>query len=584
MSTSLDDLRKQAEAWRESDPDAGDRAELEALRGREDELSALRERFCGRLEFGTAGLRGVIGAGESRMNLAVVLQTTDGLARAWASDEARRRGVVIGYDGRHRSEAFAHAAAEVLLAHGYRVYLFEHVGPTPLTAFALADLGAAGAVMVTASHNPPEYNGYKVYSVSGAQIVPPEDEAIAQAIAKAPPANRVPRRSLTEGGTNLVRLGTAMVDRYAAAASALVPQGRAGRELSIVYTAMHGVGAPLAERVLTAAGFSAVHSVSEQRDPDPNFRTVAFPNPEEPGAMDLAFRDARAHAAELILANDPDADRLAVAVPDALTGNYVQLTGNQVGVLLGHAELMRVPSAERAGVSVLASCVSSPMLGAIATRLGATYEETLTGFKWIAHRARQLEQTAHKRFIFGYEEALGYTIGTLVRDKDGISAALAFAELAAGLKAQGKSVLTHWEDLVREYGLYASSQVNVTRKGPEGARELAALMQHLRSNPPRTLLDFTLTHVRDLQAGVETHCESGVTSNLTMPRSNVLIYSFGSDLRVIARPSGTEPKAKFYFDLRQSVGTRTMAEANHVARARLMALEEAFRHHAGVAS
>jgi phosphomannomutase len=593
----LAQLQAKARTWILSDPDARDRAELEKICASNDAqaaAAALHERFSGRLEFGTAGLRGVLGAGESRMNLAVILTTTDGLARAWKAmgTDRLKRGVVIGYDGRHRSQIFAHAAAEVFLAHDFTVHLFETLGSTPLTAFALKELGAAGAVMVTASHNPPEYNGYKVYSANGAQIVPPEDGAIAKAIDEAPAANQVPRLSLAEGlrSRKLQHLGHAMEAAYlAGVANLLKTKGAvdssalqsARKALRIVYTPLHGVGAHLAEIALAKAGFANVHTVPEQREPDPDFSTVAFPNPEERGAMDLALRDAKSEKADLVLANDPDADRLAVMVPGKANASYVQLTGNQVGVLLGHAIMIREQKHEAS--CVLASCVSSPMMGAIAKSLGIHYEETLTGFKWIANRAMELEHESGKVFLFGYEEALGYTAGTLVRDKDGISAAVLFADLTASLKAAGKTVLEHWDEIVRTYGLYASSQVSVTKKGPEGSALLSAMMNTVRNNPLRTLGGRKLLTLQDLQENTEQDFVSGQTRALTGPKSNVLIFQYENGLRVIARPSGTEPKAKFYFDLRESVAAgEAVSDAEARAQAALRICEAEFKSAAGV--
>jgi phosphomannomutase len=366
-------------------------------------------------------------------------------------------------------------------------------------------------------------------------------------------------------------------------ALALRPDPIQPNAMPIVYTPMHGVGGKLARRAFANAGFTNVHVVPEQAEPDGAFPTVLFPNPEEKGAMDLSFALARKVGAELVLANDPDADRLAVAVPEPAASSggtgYVQLTGNQVGVLLGHYLLTEGPSASartRPRVCVLASNVSSPMLGAIAHALGVHYEETLTGFKWIANRALALEKEGYA-FVFGYEEALGYTVGDVVRDKDGISAAALFAELAAVCKAKGTSILARLEELYRTYGLFVSGQVNVTKKGHDGAVAIRAMMTHLRTSPPRSLAGRAVQAISDLEASTRRDVERGSTMPIGLPKSNVLVFELDGGHRIIARPSGTEPKAKFYFDVREAIGP---GEALPVAEARaaatMRALEDAF--------
>jgi phosphomannomutase len=550
----------------------------------------LADRFAGALEFGTAGLRGVIGAGPNRMNRAVVLRTTYGLARylqATCPDRASgEQGVVIGFDGRRLSRELAEDTACALAGAGIRAQIFAEVAPTPLLAFAVTHLGCAAGVMITASHNPPEYNGYKAYWGNGAQIIPPTDIGIAKAIETAPAAKDVPRPSIEEAkDQGLVRvLGGDIAAIYLAKVTELGVRRDGDRAFPIVYTPLHGVGDDLARRAFALAGFGAVTSVPEQQQPDGRFPTVEFPNPEEKGAMDLAFALARANQAELVVANDPDADRLAIALPSAgsATG-YVQLTGNQVGVLLGHylltgglAHLDRAVSAEGGEPLVIASIVSSPMLGVMAAALGAHYEEVLTGFKWIANRAMDLKAEKGWRFVFGFEEALGYTVGELVRDKDGISAAVVFAELTAVLKSEGTTVLAHLEGLYRRYGLFVSSQVNVTRKGAEGIAELRAIMAKLRKSPQWRVADQEVVSVRDYLGQVIT-AKDGTTKPLTLPKSDVLTFELASGSRIIARPSGTEPKAKFYFDVREPIAEgEPLSAASVRAEATMKKLADAF--------
>jgi phosphomannomutase len=576
------DLLARAARWARDDPDPKTRAELEALLSSPDPTKTdLADRFAGWLEFGTAGLRGVLGAGPNRMNRAVVLRTTRGLAEEVLATfpDATDKGVVIGYDGRHYSREFAIDTALVLAAAGIHAHLFEGVAPTPLTAYAVTRLGAVAGVMVTASHNPPEYNGYKAYWRNGAQIIPPTDERIAARIAKAPPAKDVPRLDM-EGARarGLVTTVPASVTAsYLEAVRELGVHDGGDRSMPIVYTAMHGVGDVLARKALAQAGFTHVTSVPEQQKPDGDFPTVAFPNPEEKGAMDLSFALAQKESAKLILANDPDADRLAVALPREGAGEtgFVQLTGNQVGVLMGHYLLTERPKVAGEKLFAAASIVSSPMLGHIAEQLGVHYEETLTGFKWIANVAMDREKEGYT-FAFGYEEALGYTVGDVVRDKDGISAAAIVAEMAAVLGSRGKTLLAELEAIYRRYGLYVSSQVNLTRKGVTGAREIASLMDGLRENHPKRVADKDVLATRDYMTRERVDAK-GVKSALSLPKSNVLTFELSGGSRIIARPSGTEPKVKFYFDVREAVGdAESLAEAETRANRVMKGLADAF--------
>jgi phosphomannomutase len=577
------ELRARAERWIEEDPDASTRAELRALLSLPD-LGAtdLADRFAGTLEFGTAGLRGVVGAGPNRMNRAVVARATWGLAQEILAhvEGARERGVIVGADARRMSRELAEDTAAILAAAGLRVVLFRHAVPTPLVGFSVKRLGAAAGVVITASHNPPEYNGYKVYWENAAQIVPPVDGGIAAAIARAPIATEVERPPLEALiARGLVADASPDLERqYVEAVLALeVHPSDGARDLRIVYTPMHGVGDALVRRTLAAANFTAVSSVPEQQKPDAAFPTVAFPNPEEPGAMDLALARAKAERAALILANDPDADRLAVAIPadHVPDGAYRQLTGNELGVALGHYLLTERPVTRPR--AILASIVSSPLLGRIATDLGVHYEETLTGFKWIATRSIALEREGYE-VVFGYEEALGYCVGGVVRDKDGISAALLAAELAAVLRTRGQTIADALEAIERRWGVFASSQVNVTRKGAAGLAAIRAMMESLRASPPTKIGSDVVVAVSDYESGKRLDVRSGQRTALTLPKSNVLTFELASGSRVIARPSGTEPKAKVYIDVREEVGEgETVAAATARARATMAELTESFK-------
>lgn len=580
-----EDLRARAQRWVDDDPDPTTQAELRGLLAAADlGTTDVADRFASTLEFGTAGLRGVLGAGPNRMNRAVVRRTSDGLARALLTEVpgAAARGVVIGYDGRLLSREFAEDTAGVLAAHGVAAHLFPRTVPTPALAYAVRKLGGAAGVMVTASHNPPEYNGYKVYWSNAAQIVPPVDATIAAAIEKAPPAREVRCLSADDArAKGLLRdVGDDVLRAYLDEIRMLQvypPARGAVRDLPIVYTPLHGVGAELCEKALAEAGFTNVATVPEQAKPDGHFPTVAFPNPEEKGAMDLSFALATSRRAELILANDPDADRLAVAVPGPR--GYVQFTGNQVGILLGHYLLTERKLPAGSKPLMLASVVSSPMLGVICSALGARYEETLTGFKWIANRAMELENEGYT-FLFGYEEALGYTVGPVVRDKDGVSAAVLMAEMASVLRERGQTLLGELEAIHRRHGLFVSSQVTVTKKGVTGAAELKALMERLRKAAPRTVGAHTVRAIADYQIRERLLLAPGKEGSrepLALPKTNMVIYELEGGSRVIARPSGTEPKVKFYFDVREAMtGGETLGAAETRAGATMKALADAF--------
>ncbi|HZX42181.1 MAG TPA: phospho-sugar mutase [Myxococcaceae bacterium] len=545
--TDRTELIRRVDAWSAADPDETTRADLQRLLDAGN-FTELEDRFAGTLEFGTAGLRGVVGAGPNRMNRAVVRRATAGLAAHLLAivPDATRRGVVVARDGRRMSKEFAEDTAAVLAAEGIPALVREGFTPTPLCAFLVEHLGASAGVMVTASHNPPEYNGYKVYWGNGAQIIPPHDVAIAEAIARVGPAREIPLADLADArARGLVReIGPELEQAYLEGVLALRLHPGEGTDLPIVYTPMHGVGGPLALEALRRAGFSRVHAVPEQLHPDPAFPTVRFPNPEEPGAMDLSRALAERTRAELVLANDPDADRLAVLSRDS-SGELRALTGNELGVLLGHYTLTQGPRRERP--LVMTTIVSSTQLGAMAARLGALYDETLTGFKWIANRAMERAARDGAELVFAYEEALGYTVGTLVRDKDGIGAALVAADMAGWARARGATVLGYLEEIQREFGVYVSKQRSFTLPGASGAETIARVMEAFRRDPPAQVCARAVEWVKDYQA--RTRTSHGRTEPLSLPASNVLTYGLEGGAQVTLRPSGTEPKIKYYFEL-----------------------------------
>jgi phosphomannomutase len=555
-------LTKLAQQWAEQDPDPVTAAEVKKLLERGD-VAELEDRFGARLEFGTAGLRGVIGGGPNRMNRAVVRRTTAGLARYLKKHvpEVAQRGVVVGRDGRRMSEELAADTAAVLCAEGIPALHFPDVGPTPLIAFATLHLKAAAAAMVTASHNPPEYNGFKVYWGNGAQIIPPHDQGIAAAIDEVEPAKEVKLMPEAEArAKGLWRNVPQAVERaYLDAISKLTVHGKS-EDLSIVYSAMHGVGGRFVDACLAEAGFKKVFAVPEQHKPDGSFPTVRFPNPEEKGAMDLSTALAEKQKAELVLANDPDADRLAVMARDA-QGRLKLLTGNEVGVLLG-AYLLEKRKPKKP--LVITTIVSSAQLKGIAAAHGARYEECLTGFKWIANRALQLEPEGYE-FVFGYEEALGYTVGTVARDKDGVGSALVVADLAAWCKSRGLTLFGYLEEVQRAHGLFLARQANFTFAGTQGAQTIKAVMQGFRADAPKRVGELQVTQALDYQAGVG-----------ALPKADVVAYELEGGSRVTLRPSGTEPKIKIYFELKESVGPgEAIATARERGEKRLLALEAA---------
>ncbi|MCS5508081.1 phospho-sugar mutase [Curtobacterium flaccumfaciens pv. flaccumfaciens] len=529
MKLDLDQVLGTARAWLAQDPDPETRDELAAAidaaaDGDGRAVRTLAERFDGRLQFGTAGLRAELGWGPLRMNRVVVTQAAAGLAR-FLVDTGRSRSVVIGYDGRVNSDVFARDSAEVMRGLGLEVTLLPSALPTPVLAFAVRHLDVGAGVMVTASHNPPRDNGYKVYlgqDDDGSQIVPPVDGEIADAI------DAVAAGSVTDlpRGTDYTVATSALVDAYVAATAAIVPAPALAGDAQpkVVYTAMHGVGWETARAVFAAAGFAEPAVVPEQIEPDGAFPTVSFPNPEEPGAMDLAIARGLAVGADLVIANDPDADRLALAIPDG-SGSYRRLSGNEVGWLLGWRAAARASESGATG-TLAASIVSSPALSRVAARHGLEYRDTLTGFKWVS-RVPGL--------LFGYEEALGYLVDpSVVRDKDGISAALELLSLADELAASGSTIADHLEAFAAEFGAFASGQV-ATRV--DDLSRIGEIMASLRATPPTELGGLSVQTVTDYADGVA-----------GFPPSDILRYDLSGDARVIVRPSGTEPKVKVYLD------------------------------------
>ena len=520
-----------AKAWRDQDPDDTTRAELDALiadaeAGLPAATTDLSERFATRLEFGTAGLRGELGAGPTRMNRVLVSQAAGGLA-AYLLARDPSPSIVIGYDGRTNSEVFARDTAVIMAGAGVRTILLPRTLPTPVLAFAVRHFDTSAGVMVTASHNPARDNGYKVYLGGldhGSQIVPPADGEIATAI------ELVAKGSISHlpRSTDFIVADDAVLDEYVRRTAEIA---NAAAPLSFVYTAMHGVGWETASAVFAASGFSEPAVVSEQIEPDATFPTVAFPNPEEPGAMDLTLAKAVEVGADIAIANDPDADRLAVAIPTA--AGWRRLSGNEVGYLLGWRAAERLQRTAQDAGTLAASIVSSPALREIARRYDLDYVDTLTGFKWIS-RAGGL--------AFGYEEALGYLVDPdKVKDKDGISAAVDFLSLASELKAAGKTVEDHLLDFADKFGAYASGQISLR---VDDLADIGRMMARLRAESPRAIGAIAVESVDDFADGFQ-----------GFPPGDILRIHLEGGARVIVRPSGTEPKLKVYIDASSDEGS-----------------------------
>jgi phosphomannomutase len=539
----MTDVLDEARAWLADDPDPDSRSELAALIERADAddaaaLADLGDRFAGRLEFGTAGLRGAMEAGPNRMNRVVVIQAAAGLAAYLRAHGGS--SVVVGFDARHNSAQFAQDTCAVLVGAGMRATVLPRPLPTPVLAFAIRHLGVDAGVMVTASHNPPQDNGYKVFLGDGAQIVPPADIEISAEIEAVGPVAAVPR---AESGWET--LDESIIDAYVArVTSVALPDSP--REVRIVYTPLHGCGREIMRRVLEETGFPYPTDVAEQAAPDPDFPTVSFPNPEEPGAIDLAMALAEREQADLIIANDPDADRCAVAAPTP--DGWRMLTGDEVGGLLATHLIARAP-----GLTGVFACsiVSSSLLGKIAGRYGLGYAETLTGFKWIS-RVEGLR--------FGYEEALGYCVDPdAVRDKDGLSAAVLVAELAATLRAEGRGLCDALDDIARGYGLHATGQLSVR---VEDLSLIAKVMRRLRTAPPTVLGGRAVDVVEDMAEGIG-----------GLPPTDGLRFRLDAGGRVIVRPSGTEPKIKCYVEVVVPVDDGDVTPARAAAAEALAAIK-----------
>ena len=531
------------------------KAELKAIEGDENEI---KERFYMDLEFGTAGLRGIIGAGINRMNIYVVRRATQGLANYIIKQGAADKGVAIAYDSRNMSPEFAMEAAMTLAANGIKAYKFESLRPTPELSFAVRELGCVAGINITASHNPPEYNGYKVYWEDGAQFTPPHDKGVTEevlAIEDLSSVKTTDEASAIAAGKYEV-IGKEIDDKYIAQVKAQVVNQKAIDEMQdqirIVYTPLHGTGNIPARRVMKEIGFTHVYVVPEQELPDGNFPTVSYPNPEAKEAFELGLKLAKEKDADLVLATDPDADRLGVYVKDAKSGEYIPLTGNMSGSLLCEYVLSQKQAEGKipADGQVVKSIVSTNLIDAVAKAYGAELIEVLTGFKWIGKQILKNETTGTGTYLFGMEESYGCLIGTYARDKDAISATAALCEAAAYYKQKG---MTLWDAMVamyEKYGYYKDSVKSIGLSGIEGLAKIQSIMETLRNNTPAEVGGYKVVSARDYKLDTIRDMETGAVKPTGLPASNVLYYDLEDGAWICVRPSGTEPKIKFYFGVK----------------------------------
>ena len=535
-----------------------DEATKEELKSIAEDENEIKERFYMDLEFGTAGLRGIIGAGTNRMNIYVVRRATQGLANYIAKVDKKSQGVAIAYDSRHMSPEFAQEAALCLAANGIKAYIFETLRPTPELSFAVRHLGCVAGINVTASHNPPEYNGYKVYWEDGAQITPPHDSGImgeVKAISDWNTVKTMDKAEAEKAGLFEV-IGKEVDDAYMAELKKQVIHMDAiqaeGKNLKIVYTPLHGTGNIPARRILKELGFENVYVVKEQELPDGDFPTVSYPNPEAAEAFELGLKLAKEVDADLVLATDPDADRLGVRVKDK-NGEYHDLTGNMSGCLLANYEISQrkaVNGSLPEDGALIKTIVTTNLADAIAKGYGVKLIEVLTGFKFIGQQILGFEKSGKGSYLFGFEESYGCLIGTYARDKDAIVATMALCEAAAYYKTQGKTLWDAMIEMYEQFGYYKDDIKAVTMKGIEGLQKIQDIMNSLRQNPPAEFAGHKVVAVRDYKADTIKNLETGEVTPTGLPNSNVLYYELTNDAWVCVRPSGTEPKVKFYYGVK----------------------------------
>ena len=542
--------------WCESSEfDEETKKELLAIKENKEEIE---DRFYKELEFGTAGLRGVIGAGTNRMNQYTVGKATQGLANYILEQGTQEKGVAISYDSRKMSKEFSMQTALILCANGIKAYLFESLRPVPELSFAVRQLGCTAGIMITASHNPPQYNGYKVYWDDGAQIVSPRDKEIiakVRAVEKYSEIKHITKEEAIKKNL-FYTIGNEMDDKYLAVLKDLVlnPEivKEQGKKLKVVYTPLHGTGNTVTEKLLKEIGLQNVYVVPEQKDPDGNFPTVSYPNPEDPKAFKLAIELAKKVEADVILANDPDADRLGIFAKNTKTGEYESFTGNMSALLIAE---YRISQMKEKGIlpkdgMLISTIVSSNLAKAISNYYNLEFIEVLTGFKNIGAVMRKAEENKDKTYIFGFEESYGCLIGDYARDKDGISAVMALCEAACYYQTQGKTLWDAMEDIYKKYGYYKEVQVSIVREGVQGAKEIKNMMENMRNSEIEKIGSYQVLVFKDIEKDIVKNMQTGETTKTNLPQSNVLYYELQEDAWCCIRPSGTEPKIKLYMGVK----------------------------------
>lgn len=550
------DYLKEYKKWCESSEfDEETRKELLEIKDDEKEIE---DRFYKELEFGTAGLRGVIGAGTNRMNKYTVGKATQGLANYILEQGTQDQGVAISYDSRRMSKEFSEQTALILNANGIKTYVFESLRPVPELSFAVRELGCTAGVMITASHNPPKYNGYKAYWNDGAQIIAPRDKEIIEkvkAITNYNEIKEITRKEAEEKGLfNVIK--TDMDDKYLEILKSKVlnPEivRKQGKDLKVVYTPLHGTGNTIAERLLKEIGLANVYVVPEQKDPDGNFPTVDYPNPEDPKAFKLALELAKKVDADVVLATDPDADRLGIFAKDTKTGEYMEYTGNMSALLIAE---YRISQMKEKGIlpedgMFITTIVSSELAKAISKNYNLDCKEVLTGFKNIGAVMRKAEETKSNTYVFGYEESYGCLIGDYARDKDGIAAVMALCEAACYYKEQGKTLWDAMQDIYKKYGYYKETQVSIVLEGADGAKKIQEMMTNMRNNLVEKIGDYKVLTFKDVKEDIVKDMQTGEITKTGLPTSNVLYYALEDDAWCCVRPSGTEPKIKLYMGVK----------------------------------
>ena len=548
--------REQYDFWLNDDYfDAATREELRGIAGDEKEIE---DRFYKELEFGTGGLRGVIGAGTNRMNTYTVRKATQGLANYIIKQGGKDKGVAIAYDSRRKSPEFADEAALCLAANGNKAYVFDALRPTPELSFALRTLNCISGIVITASHNPPEYNGYKAYWEDGAQVTAPKDREIIEEVKNVTDYHEVKTMSKEDAiAAGLYRvIGKEIDDAYMVELKKQIIHPEIIKEVAddikIVYSPFNGTGNVPVRRILSELGFKNVYVVPEQEMPDPDFTTLEYPNPEDPKAFTLALKLAKEKNADIVLATDPDADRLGIYALDTKSGEYIPFTGNMSGMLIAEYILRERTNTGKMpeNPALVTTIVTTNMAGAIARDYNVKFIEVLTGFKFIGEQIKLFEQTGSNNYVFGLEESYGCLAGTHARDKDAVVAVMCLCEMAAWCKKNGITVWDQMLNLYEKYGYYKETQYAITLKGIDGAAQITEMMNRLRSNPPRNFGDLTVKEFRDYDRDVAVNLETGQEKSTGLPKSNVLYFDLSNDSWCCARPSGTEPKIKFYMGVK----------------------------------